>query len=44
LHVLDPDYVNLLFVDRLGQLMLITAAVLQTLGAIMVWRIVKIKV
>src|SRR5208283_1174531 len=34
LHVLDPDYVNLLFVDRLGQLMLITAAVLQTLGAI----------
>jgi tight adherence protein B len=44
LHVLDPDYVNLLFMDRLGQLMLITAAVLQTLGALMVWRIVKIKV
>jgi tight adherence protein B len=44
LHVLDPDYVNLLFADRLGQLMLITAAILQTLGAVMVWRIVKIKV
>ncbi len=44
LHVLDPDYVNLLFMDRLGQLMLITAAVLQTMGAFMVWRIVKIKV
>jgi tight adherence protein B len=44
LHVLDPDYVNVLFVDRLGQLMLIAAAVMQILGAIIVWRIVQIKV
>ncbi|MDR3674001.1 MAG: type II secretion system F family protein [Acidobacteriota bacterium] len=44
LHVIDPEYANLLFVDRLGQLMLILAAVMQTLGAIIVWRIVKIKV
>jgi tight adherence protein B len=44
LHVLDPDYLKVLFVDRLGQLMLITAAVMQTLGAFIVWRIVKIKV
>jgi tight adherence protein B len=44
LHVIDPEYANLLFVDRLGQLMLILAAVMQTLGAIIVWRIVKIRV
>jgi tight adherence protein B len=44
LHVIDPEYANLLFVDRLGQLMLILAAIMQTLGAIIVWRIVKIKV
>jgi tight adherence protein B len=44
LHVLDPDYMNVLFVDRLGQIMLTGAAVLQMLGAIIVWRIVSIKV
>jgi len=44
LHVIDPEYANLLFVDPLGKLMLILAAVMQTLGAIIVWRIVKIKV
>ena len=44
LHVIDPEYVNVLFVDRMGQLMLIMAAVMQVLGAIIVWRIVKIKV
>ena len=44
LHVLDPEYVKLLFVDRLGQLMLIVAAALQTLGAFIVWRIVRVRV
>jgi tight adherence protein B len=44
LHFLDPDYLNLLFDDRLGRLMLITAASMQTIGAFIVWRIVKIKV
>lgn len=44
LHVVDPDYLKLLFVDRLGQLMLITAALMQTIGAFIVWKIVKIKV
>jgi tight adherence protein B len=44
LHVIDPDYVDVLFVDRMGQLMLIMAAVMQALGAVIVWRIVKIKV
>lgn len=44
LHFLDPDYLNLLFDDRLGRLMLIIAASMQTIGAFIVWRIVKIKV
>jgi tight adherence protein B len=44
LHLIDPDYVNVLFVDRLGQLMLIIAAIMQLLGGIIVWRIVQIKV
>lgn len=44
LHFIDPDYINILFVDRLGQLLLIVAAVMQALGALIVWRIVKIKV
>lgn len=44
LHVIDPEYVNVLFVDRLGKIMLILAAVLQVLGAMLVWRIVKIRV
>ncbi|MGD1103269.1 MAG: type II secretion system F family protein [Terriglobia bacterium] len=44
LHFIDPEYLNLLFVDRLGQYVLIMAAVLQTLGGIIVWRIVKVRV
>lgn len=44
LHVMDPEYIRLLFVDRLGQFMLIAAGVMQMLGALIVWRIVSIKV
>ncbi|HMD86832.1 MAG TPA: type II secretion system F family protein [Terriglobia bacterium] len=44
LQVINPNYVDLLFTDRLGQIMIITAAVMQTLGAIIIWKIVKIKV
>jgi tight adherence protein B len=44
LQVINPNYIDLLFTDRLGQIMIITAAVMQTLGAIIIWRIVKIKV
>lgn len=44
LHFIDPGYVNVLFEDRLGQYMLIMAAVMQILGGIIVWRIVQIKV
>lgn len=44
LHVMDPDYVNILFVDRLGQLLMITAGIMQVVGAFIVWKIVQIKV
>ena len=44
LHVIDPDYVNELFVNRLGQIALVVSAVMQTLGGIIIWRIVSIKV
>jgi tight adherence protein B len=44
LRVMDPDYLQVLFTDRLGQLMLIVAATMQAFGAFVVWRIVKIKV
>ena len=44
LHFLDPEYIKLLFVDRLGQWMLIGAVVLQVLGGLIIWRIVRIRV
>jgi tight adherence protein B len=44
LHFLDADYIRILFVDPLGRLMLIGATVMQILGAVIIWRIVSIKV
>jgi tight adherence protein B len=44
MHSINPDYTNLLFVDRLGQTMLMVAVVLQILGSIIIWRIVQIRV
>jgi tight adherence protein B len=44
LRVVNPDYVNLLFVDRWGQYLLAAAASLQVIGAAVLWRIVRIKV
>jgi tight adherence protein B len=44
LRVIDPAYVNLLFTEQLGQIMVAVAAALQIIGGIIVWRIVKIKV
>ena len=44
LHAINPDYVDLLFVDRMGKYMLAAAAVLQVIGAAVLWKIVKIKV
>jgi tight adherence protein B len=44
LHLMVPDYLNILFTDRRGQWMLAAAFVMQALGGTIVWRIVKIKV
>lgn len=44
LHVVDASYVDELFVNRIGQIMLLGSAVMQTLGGIIIWRIVSIKV
>ena len=44
LHFLDPDYARLLFVDPLGQWMLILAATMQVLGGFIIWKIVRIRV
>jgi len=44
LHVVNPDYVNLLFVNRMGKYMLAAAAGLQVIGAAVLWKIVQIKV
>jgi tight adherence protein B len=44
MKVLNPDYVDLLFVDHLGRYMLLFAATLQVIGAAVLWKIVRIKV
>jgi len=44
LHLVNPDYIKTLFVDHLGKLMLLGAFILQALGAMVIWRIVTIKV
>jgi tight adherence protein B len=44
LHFLDPEYIRLLFFDRIGQFMLAGAAALQIMGAMIIWKIVSIKV
>lgn len=44
LRSLNPDYINPLFTDPMGQHMLIGAIIAQILGAICIWKIVSIKV
>jgi tight adherence protein B len=44
LHFIDPEYIKLLFTERLGQIMLVVAAAMQILGGFIIWRIVQIKV
>jgi len=44
LHFIDPEYIRLLFTERLGQIMLIVAAAMQIVGGFIIWRIVQIKV
>jgi len=44
LRVIAPDYITTLFVDRIGQVLLIIAGVMQILGSVVIWKIVQIKV
>lgn len=44
LRVIANEYVTTLFVDRIGQVVLIIAGVLQIIGSIVIWKIVQIKV
>ena len=41
---ISPDQVNLLFRDRMGQMMLTAAIVLQTIGYVWIKQVVKIEV
>jgi tight adherence protein B len=41
---LNPDYISVLFSDPLGKQMLAGAAVMQVLGALVIRKIVNIKV
>jgi tight adherence protein B len=44
LRVIAGDYVNVLFTDSMGRLVLIGAGLLQVFGAFVIWRIIQIKV
>ena len=44
LRVIAPDYIATLFVDHIGQMLLIAAAIMQIVGSFVIWRIVQIKV
>jgi tight adherence protein B len=44
LKLLNPDYVNILLSDPLGQYMLAGGAILQVFGTLVLWKIVRIKV
>lgn len=44
LKFLNPQYVNILFTDPIGPMILIGAGCLQLVGAILLWRIVQIQV
>jgi tight adherence protein B len=44
LRVINPDYVNLLFTDPWGSYMLGGAAIMQVIGALLLWKIVNIAV
>jgi tight adherence protein B len=44
LSFINPDHMNLLFRERMGQMMLIGAAVMQTIGYIWIRQVIKIEV
>ena len=41
---INPDHMNLLFRERMGQMMLMAAVVMQTIGFLWIKKIVKIEV
>jgi len=44
LSVLNPHYVGILFTDPKGPVMLATAAVMQIIGAAILWKIIHFEV
>ena len=44
LKVINPEYANVLFLDPWGRSMLIAAACMQLMGAVLLWKIVRINV
>jgi tight adherence protein B len=44
LSLLNPDHMNLLFRERIGQMLLVTAVVMQTIGYFWIRQVVKIEV
>lgn len=44
LHILNPDYARPLYTDIIGIVMLCVAACMQIIGALILWKIVSIKV
>jgi len=44
LSLLNPDHMNLLFRERIGQMLLVTALVMQTIGYFWIRQVVKIEV
>ncbi|OFW11680.1 MAG: hypothetical protein A3H96_03185 [Acidobacteria bacterium RIFCSPLOWO2_02_FULL_67_36] len=44
LSFINPDHMNMLFRERMGQMLLVTALVMQTLGFLWIKRVVKIEV
>jgi len=44
LYVINPDHMNLLFREHMGQMMLLGAIVMQTIGFIWIRQVIKIEV
>jgi len=44
LRVIAADYVNVLFTDPFGHILLIVAGCMQVFGGFVLWRIIQIKV
>jgi tight adherence protein B len=44
LHMANRQYLDVLFVDRMGQIMLVTAFAMQVVGTLIIWKIVNVKV